>query len=342
MWASVLRRVGYPAGFAAGLICFGVTWMTSAAIAATEEKVLAYVDGVPIEREQVERLLWDGFASRGLVQVVHLTMARNEASRIGLRVTQADIDAEYQSAVRDIKAEFRKHGEAVTEAGTQEALDKVLDSRGITRAEFMLGLERNAYLRAIIERNLTIDETTLREEFARQVGEKVEVRHIQVGRRDWRLIREVRSRLVAGEDFAQVARALSQNRETAPLGGKYPAFTFDEAVVPAAIRQVAFDLKVGGFTEEPIAVDDVVHFIKVDQRIPREDVKFEDMRAEIEQRVRDRVATERMSQLMQDLILRRSQVQVLDRELRREWYRTVEPSDSRSVPSSPGSSGPRR
>lgn len=74
------------------------------------------------------------------------------------------------------------------------------------------------------------------------------------------LAADIRARLDAGEDFAALARELSQDASSASKGGELGVFTRDE--LPEAMAQVLFSMQEGQVSE-PIQVEGNLHLIKL-------------------------------------------------------------------------------
>lgn len=283
---------------------------------------VALVNGHPIAREELLDVLVEAYGVEVLQQLVILRVAKQETQQQGLRVTKADIETEFQSALDRIAQESGMDPDEATEANKREALQQVLDERGISLAEFMIGMERNAHLRKIAERDLRITDETLRGEFARSYGEKAKISHIQVPISDRRALDEVLNLLARGSDFADVAHKLSRNPETAARGGEMEPFTFDDPDIPPIIRERAFSLKEGAVSE-PLLAGQFFHVIKLHHRIPSEIARFEDKRAEIEQRVRQRAVPQLMAKLAVDLF-KKAKITVLDADLSAKYQEFLE------------------
>lgn len=201
------------------------------------------------------------------------------------------------------------------EAAKRRALQTLLEQRGLSLAEFRLSMERNAHLRKLVEQSVVITEQTLREEYSRTYGEKVQVRHIQVAESSD--LNEVLNRLNRGDDFAVVARELSRNPESAAKGGELPAFAFDEASIPPVLREAAFALKPGEVSS-PIRVEKWFHILKLERRIAPENVRFEDVKPQVEQALRERVIPQEMNRKATELY-QQAKIKVIDAKLRDQY-----------------------
>jgi parvulin-like peptidyl-prolyl isomerase len=103
---------------------------------------------------------------------------------------------------------------------------------------------------------------------------------------------DLRKKIVAGEDFAAIAKAESDDTGSGANGGELGSFKRG-AMVPA-FDQAAFSLPVGQISE-PIKTQFGYHIIKVDKR----EVKtFEEAKPEIENRVRPEAARKALETML--------------------------------------------
>jgi parvulin-like peptidyl-prolyl isomerase len=143
------------------------------------------------------------------------------------------------------------------------------------------------------------------------------VRHIQIPQRDNRGLNQSLELLGRGSDFADVARQLSKNPETAARGGEMEPFTFDDPEIPAALREGAFSLKEGGVSN-PILAGQFFHILKLIRRIPADRARFEDRREQIEENIRERAVPQAMTKLATELF-KAAKVAVQDDRLRPKY-----------------------
>jgi len=282
---------------------------------AADGDAVAIVNGRPITKRKVVDVLMEAHGLQIMQQLIVLELAKGETRRLKIRVTRDDIDREFEHALARIAPESDAHGEKLDEPDKQQALEMLLQQRGITMAEFKIGMERNAHLRKVIEKSFRVDEATLREEYARMYGEKVEIRHIQVG--DIEGLHEALNLLEKQTDFAEVARRVSQNAETAAEGGLLPPFAFNDDKIAPLLREAAFALGAGEVSK-PIKVGRWFHILKLERRLSPNDVWFDDVRDEVERSLRNRAIPQEMRQLIGKLF-RKASVRVLDSDLREQY-----------------------
>ncbi|MEP0845337.1 MAG: peptidylprolyl isomerase [Phycisphaerae bacterium] len=285
--------------------------------AGADGDAIAIVNGSAIERGRLVDALLDAYGVDVLQQLIVLELSKQEAQRRGVRVSPGEIEQEFRDSVDRIAREAGLDPREAKEPQRLQALEALLEQKRISMTEFRISMERNAYLRKLVELDLKVDEATLREEFARTFGERVSIRHIQLPADDAKLINEVVTHLSRDENFADLARQFSQNSESAARGGEMEPFGFDDERIPAALRDAAFSLRPGEIST-PIRAGQMVHILKLERRIPPDNARFEDVRADVERGLRERALPKRMSELAAELF-RKATVSVLDSRLKPKY-----------------------
>ena len=283
------------------------------------DDVIAYVNHRPISRARVVDLLLAGHGVGILEQIVVLEQAKRMAAEQGIEVSRAEIDAEFDRSLRNLVSPLRAADEE-TSFDREEAegmLDEILARRNISRAECLAVVTRNAYLRAIVDANLTFSDDQLGEEYLRSFSRRVAIRHIQFA--SLSEAERIRRLLDAGEDFAAIAQTYSANLRTGPGGGRLRPFAQNDADVPAALREAAFGLEVGEVSA-PIRVDDWYHIIQVERFELAETRTAEEMKPELEIRLRQRLTAPAMETLYRNLF-NRADIRIIDKPLADEFKR---------------------
>src|SRR5207247_5016157 len=126
-------------------------------------------------------------------------------------------------------------------------------------------------------------------------GTKVECRHIGVA--TLRDAEKLRPHIDAGEDFATLARRSSLNDVTAPNGGLLPQFSKNDETIPAVLREAAFRMEPGQVSN-PIQINGQLHLLKLERQVPPTIIKFESVRASVEQSLRERLTPLEMENLL--------------------------------------------
>jgi foldase protein PrsA len=275
---------------------------------------IAFVNDVPIERTMLIQLLLEGRGLNLLQQIVLREAASQETQRLGLLVTKDDVDHEYDLTLQAAQYDG-KDVEKLTPARREQLIDEWTRTRGVSRPELAVAMTRQAHLRKIAEKQVQIEEAMLEKEFKRVHGEKVEVRHIQLAApRAWE---ELKRRLDAGENFMLLVHDFSQNALSRDKNGLLPPFTADDPTVPAELAKAAFALEPGQVSN-PIEVEGSLHVIKLERRIPADEVSFDQVKEEIRYNLNARLVADEMERLGGELLMR-AKLRIEDQGLREQY-----------------------
>jgi foldase protein PrsA len=305
--------------------------------------VIATVDNIPISREAVVKPLVEGYGLSMLAKVAQREIARQQAIRSGVVVSPTDVSTETDRylgnlfneerdpVLRQMNEELEKAEAAKDAAKTEKVkedlrrerarlLDQLLQQQKVSRADFEIVMETNTYLRKIAQTMIEgkITEENLRQAFGHLYGEKVRVRDIALASLDEAT--EAKRRIASGEEFAQVARVMSRNQQTAALGGEIPPFSRDTPNIPQNFKDVAFALKNKGDISDVVSADNAYHLIQMIERIPPKVVKFEDVRESVKQFLYERQlegATQELRARIQQAVA--NGLKINDPELRRQF-----------------------
>lgn len=287
---------------------------------------VALVNGRPIGLRELVRILLDGRGIGVLQRMVQLEAVRQEGERLGLSVLEEDVQREYELALRADRFNG-KDVEALTPARKDQLIDEWTRTRGVTREELDITMQRQAWLRRIVGDSIAATPEQVQAEFQRRHGEKVEVRHIQIPAE--RVHTQIRQRLERGDRFEDLVAEFSQNSFSRERGGLLPPFTRNDASVPGVFREAAFQLEPGAVSN-PIAAEGSFHVLQLERRIPADDASFDSEREHLEAAVRLRLTEERMQEVGRRLLLT-ADLQIEDRTLR-EQYRKLHAADQLEGP----------
>jgi hypothetical protein len=278
-------------------------------------RAIATVNHRPIERRELIDLMMRSRGTAILQQLAMRELVLGELRRLGLTCGTADIEREYQLTLQ--ADQFNGHDPAkLTPARRDELIDNWTRSRGVSREELAVAMQRQACLRKIAEGQIKISDDMLQKEYRRVHGEKVEVRHMQLAApRFWTPIKE---KLDKGEDFTKLVIENSQNTLSRQNGGLLPRFSeHDDPNVPEMFAKVAFSLKPGEVSN-PFLVEGSYSVLKLEKRIPADGVKFEEVRETLRRHLASRLTAEKMDQIGEQLFLR-AELKIED-PLLRELY----------------------
>ena len=199
---------------------------------------------------------------------------------------EADVDA---VAEADIEARYRENPDAYMSPETV-----VLDYLVLTPEDFFQ----------------PVSEEVLREEYQLEIGsyqyqDESRVSHVLLEQgadesdEDYAArIAKVQAALDAGDEFTEVAREYSDDIGSASDGGDL-GFSAGDAF-PEAMEEAIAALEPGAVSE-PVETEAGTHFIKVTERRSGEAPAFEELRAELEQRLQQREAQAALLSAVEDL-----------------------------------------
>jgi peptidyl-prolyl cis-trans isomerase C len=199
------------------------------------------------------------------------------------------------------------------QAGGREALDQSLAARGMSYDQLLVTIKEMDLVRTLIEKQVSPTITVTDEEIAAFYADnpemftspaQVHARHIIFAaseNADADTIINARAgadealkRALAGEDFAELARELSQG-PSAPEGGDLGFFTYDQMAPPFA--EAAFALEPGGISPV-VRTNFGFHVIKVEEKKPAVTLSLE----ESSDRIRLLLTQRKTGEQVQDMI----------------------------------------
>jgi foldase protein PrsA len=286
----------------------------AAGATARPGRPIAFVNDMPIDRAMLIQQLLEGRGLNLLQQVFLREAARQETQRLDLAVTAEDIDHEYDLTLQAAQYDG-KDVEKLTPARREQLIEEWTRTRGVARPELAIAMTRQAHLRKIAEKRVKLDDAMLEKEFKRVHGEKVEVRHIQLAApRAWE---ELKRRLDAGENFMLLVHDFSQNALSRDKNGLLPPFTADDPTVPPELAKAAFALEPGQVSN-PIEAEGSLHVLKLERRIPADDVAFDQAKEEIRYNLNARLVADEMEHLGGELLMR-ARLRIEDQMLREQY-----------------------
>lgn len=293
----------------------------SSPAASAGDPVIAHVEGVSITLHQLQQPLMEAYGLNLVLRLAELNLAKSDADKAQVVVTDADFQHEREQLIDGL---FK---DAPADQDRQKLLEQFLAQRRISPYEFELTVKSNTYLRKIAEPLIQgkITDENLHQAFGVVYGETVQIRHIQCA--NMQEIAEAQRRLAAGEPFEKVARELSRNERTAPLGGEVAPFSREQDL-PQAFKDTAFALKEGQVSD-PVYADGAYHLIKLEKRFAPKAVKFEDVKESLRRQLYDRLLQSAINNL-RDRIRQRigRELKIEDPVLRKQLAEQLEKQQS--------------
>lgn len=293
----------------------------SPATAPANEDIVARVNGMTITRRQLDEPLIDAFGLKMLLNIVQRDLAKQTAEHDGLHVSPQDVQAERELT-------FSKMFTDAPKSEYEQLFEQFLRQQNLSRVEFDLVLETNAYLRKIAEPQLAgkIQDADVQRAFSQLYGENRQVRDIELT--NLREVAEAKQRL-ASEPFEKVAREMSLDRRTAALGGELPPFSAQSMNVPKEIKDAAFSLQLNQVSDA-LQSGTAYHLIKLVRIIPPKVVKYEDVKDSVRQELDEQWVQYAMKELRGQLgQLALQTMQIDDPVLAAQWKQQLDRQQSR-------------
>ncbi len=278
---------------------------------ATEDHsaVMATVNGHPIYMDALHTILVANF---GLPTAQHLIMnevVAQHAENEGIAATEEDIQLESNQAMARLAPEGFDD-----DAQRQQLLDRLLAERGLSRAQWMEGMERQVLLRKMAADQVNVTDDDLKDEYERQYGRRVQVRHIELV--SLAAAQQVQMRLEDGDEFVNLVRSFSEN-PSKQNDGLLPPISYKSVDVPPAIRQAAVVLTDVGEVSQPIQVGTHYHLLQLVKVFPSEEAEFDLVKDQLREAVRE-AQVQRLRQVIFRDIVRNADIEFADPILRKQ------------------------
>ena len=242
---------------------------------APRQDVFAVVNGEQITKDAVvHRLLaLSTIGQATLEELINAALLSQAAKRGGITVSEADIDARIADIRRKAETEdaFRDYlaGQEVTPQGLRDKLRVKIMVERLLAAQAQVTDDE---VKAVYEQN--------KASFSRPEMVTLSMIYTKTEERAKQAI----ARLAAGESFAKVAKALSENGQTAQKGGAVGDVRV--ATLPSPVRETVASTQIGAYTQ-PIKMGDGFRILRVEGRTPAATQGFDDVKADIRQQMVD-------------------------------------------------------
>jgi len=287
---------------------------------ASPSAPVASVNGEPITVRQFQDLLYAAYGDRVLRQLVALSAARQLAARQGVVLGPEDFRTERDAIVKELAPAQDATGKPLTPEDRERLLRLVLARRGISPGEFEIGVQRQAYLRAVARRAVEITPQMLQDEFRLACGPRRDVRAIVVARLDQ--AQSVHAALRKGETFEDLAAKHSIDLVAGPEGGRIGEIGQGDPRVPAVVAEAAFLLDEHAVSS-PIKAGEQYWIIRVDRKVPAQPIQFQEAEPMLRARLAERLERELMGKLQRQT-LADYRIEVYDAELAPAFRRWLE------------------
>lgn len=284
-----------------GLVAIAIVWTYS------DLRAVARVNSTSITWKAFHKALEKQSGRQLLAKMLRDELIKQGAQKYDIKVTDEEVAAELD----EIKEQF----------GSDASLQQALTQYGMTLDSLRDQIRTSLLLDAIATRDVAVSEDELKEYYEEHKDdfkelEQVKARHILV--EDETAARDIEKELAEGADFAELAKAKSEDPGSKDKGGDLGYF--GRGVMDPAFEKAAFSLKIGE-TSAPVKSSFGYHIIRVEDKKPEKTPAFEEVRKDVETRVK-RDKAEPASVVISEL-KDAAQIKVNDKDLQDALYDIV-------------------
>jgi len=231
----------------------------------TSGEVVGRVNGEAITKDELYDALKMQYGQETLNTLISEKIIKLEIKKHNIEVPEEDVEEEFQKLVEQY--------------GGQEQFEQIFESYGYNQNDIKEDIKMNLQLKKLLEPKITIAEEEMKEYFETNKAtydtkEQVKVSHILVETEA--KAQEVRNKLLAGADFAELAKKYSTDTSNNENGGELGFFSKGD--MTAEFENVAFALKVGEVSE-PVKTEYAYHIIKVEEKQAVKEATYEESKA---------------------------------------------------------------
>lgn len=249
-----------------GLAAIAIVWTYS------DLRAVARVNSTSITWKAFHKALEKQSGRQLLAKMLRDELIKQGAQRYNIQVTDEEVAAE----LNKIKEQF----------GSDASLQQALTQYGMTLDNLRDQIKMSLLLDAIATKDVTVSEDELKKYYEEHKDdfkelEQVKARHILV--KDEKAAKDIEKELAGGADFAELAKAKSEDPGSKDKGGDLGYF--GRGVMDPAFEKAAFSLEIGE-TSTPVKSSFGYHIIRVEDKKPEKTSTFEEVRKDVEKRVK--------------------------------------------------------
>nr|WP_144919557.1 peptidylprolyl isomerase [Paenibacillus bovis] len=249
------------------LVIIGAAIIFGAAF--SKRDVVASVNGEKITKDDLYETLTDKYGASAVNALIEEKIIDMEAEKAKIKISDDDIAAEMQNYADSV--------------GGQQALDMFMMQQGITKEDLEKEIVQYLKIEKLIGPKIDVTEEEMKEHFEENKEsfneeEQVQASHILV--EDEETAKEVKEKVDAGEDFAELAKEYSTDPGSKDNGGDLGYFGKGKMV--KEFEEAAFALEVDGVSDI-VKSEKGYHIIKVTGKKEAKEAVFEDVKEEIKE-----------------------------------------------------------
>ncbi len=251
---------------------------------------MATINGQPIYMADIREILLYSYGVPIAEQLIANELVRQECQRLKVSVSDKDVAAANDKALEQMFPTLDPPQRA-------KGLEETLVRKNVTRKQWDFTMRRNAQLAKLAEPFIKITEDDIQQAFGNAYDRKVVVRHIQLA--SLAEAQDVLDRLQKGADFLQLLKEKTKNPVTVANGG-WLAPISQRSQCPPAIKDTALAMTKVGQISPVVQAGEVFHILKLEQIIPPQNVRIDDVREKLRQQIHD----EQLNLLQQRILLK--------------------------------------
>ena len=229
------------------LLAFSLTGCTS-----KDAEVVAVIGDKNITQNELNDILVERYGVETLNSMISEKVVELELAKQKIKVSAEEIATEFDAMQKQY--------------GGKEALDNALLNANLTEKDLKQDIEKNISLKKLLKDDVKVSDDEMAQYYEENKDsfteeEQVKASHVLVESED--LAKEIRQKLVDGEDIAKLAKEYSTDEGTKENGGDLGFFARGKMVAP--FDEAAFTLPIGEVSE-PIKSEFGYHVIVVNEK----------------------------------------------------------------------------
>jgi len=239
----------------------------------SKKEVVASVEGNPITQDELYDVMVKQYGTNTISYLIDNKIVEHEAEKEKITISDKEIDEEMQTYIDANGGEKQFHA--------------ALEQSGVTKADIKSEIVNYLKIVKLLESNINITDEEIKSYFEENKEsynepEQVEASHILVD--DESTANQVKEKLSAGEDFAELAKEYSTDTSNAENGGELGYFSKGE--MAEEFEEAAFSMNKGDISE-PVQTSYGFHIIKVTGKKAAKEAELKDYKDEIKQTLFD-------------------------------------------------------
>lgn len=235
--------------------------------ACSNNEVVGKVNGEEITKDELYEFLVKQNGQQALETLITEKIIEMEADKENVKVSEEELQ--------------ERMDEIISQYGDEEAFKQALENYGYSIEDVEKDIEMNMVIEKLLEPQITITDEEMESFFEENkqmfdTQEQVKASHILVETEEE--AKEIKEKLNANEDFAELAKEYSTDTVTKEKGGDLGFFGRGDMV--SEFEEAAFSLEIGEISE-PVKSEYGYHIIKVEDKIEAKEANYEESKEDI-------------------------------------------------------------